>query len=177
MACPTCGNSVLFGGIKDGKRRYCSKRCYEADEINRVADTIPDSVSDELSLNINQGNCPKCGGPGPVDLHKSYSVYSFILITKWSTNEHLLCVSCARKQQATDLLGSLLLGWWGIPFGLIVTPIMIISNVVSMFQNPGEDGPSKALKKRSKLLLAKQQLELPNSASKSEALYRSRRMA
>src|SRR5512139_3285056 len=136
MACPTCGNSVLFGGIKDGKKRYCSKRCYEADEINRAADAIPDSLSDALSVKINQNNCPKCGGSGPVDIHKSYSVYSVILFTKWATNEHIICKQCATKQQATDLIGSLLLGWWGIPFGLIVTPIIIVSNVVLMFQNP-----------------------------------------
>ena len=159
MACPTCGNSILFGGIKERDKKYCSKRCYEADEINRVAGEIPDAIAEELSAEIHQGSCPKCGGAGPVDVHKSYSVYSAVLYTSWKTSEHLVCKKCAAKQQATDLVGSLLLGWWGIPFGLILTPIQVIRNIVAMFQTPGRNGPTKALKQRSRVLLAAQQMK------------------
>lgn len=159
MACPTCGNSILFGGIKDGKKKYCSKRCYEADEINRVATTIPENDVEALAQNIHKGHCPKCNGTGPIDIHKSYSVYSILIYTKWQTNEHLLCKKCASKQQATDLVGSLLLGWWGIPFGLIVTPIIILMNTVAMFQDPGIKGPTKALNHRSRSILANREME------------------
>jgi hypothetical protein len=159
MACPTCGNSILFGGIKDGKTKYCRKKCYESDEVNRVASTIPDRVVEAFSKNLHNGNCPKCNGVGPVDIHKSYSVYSVLLYTKWQTNEHIFCKKCASKQQKTDLAGSLLLGWWGIPFGLIVTPIIISMNIVAMLQNPGVKGPTKALKQRSRSILAAQQME------------------
>ncbi len=154
MACPTCGNSVLFGGIKDGKRRYCSKKCYEVDEINRVAESIPDDKAKELAIQIYLGNCPKCNGLGPVDIHNSYSVYSVILYTSWKTNEHLVCKKCATKKQATDLVGSLLLGWWGFPFGLIFTPVQIIRNIIAMMIRKGERGPTKELLQRSKLILA-----------------------
>ncbi len=159
MACPTCGNSILFGGIKDGKKKYCSKKCYEADEIGRVAETIPDMVVEAFALNLHKGFCPKCNEEGPVDIHKSHSVYSIVLYTKWQTDEHVLCKKCASKQQTTDLVGSLLLGWWGVPFGLIVTPIIIFMNIVAMFQNPGANGPTEALRRRSRLMLASQQME------------------
>ena len=159
MACPTCGSSILFGGIRDGKKKYCSKKCYEADEINRVAATIPDEAVEVFSNNLHHGHCPKCNGAGPIDIHKSYSVYSVLIYTKWQTNEHILCKGCASKQQTTDLVGSLLLGWWGFPFGLIVTPIITIMNVAAMFQNPGIKGPSRALKLRSRSILAAQQME------------------
>jgi hypothetical protein len=154
MACPTCGTSVLFGGVKVGNKRYCSKKCYEADEINRVAAQIPNEQVEQLAHELRNGSCPKCKGLGPIDIHKSHSVYSFIIYTKYETRAHLLCKKCATKQQTTDLIGSLLLGWWGIPFGLIITPIQIIRNIISMSQNPGINGPSDDLKQRARLILA-----------------------
>jgi len=154
MACPTCGTSVLFGGVKVGNKRYCSKKCYEADEINRVAAQIPNEHVEQLANELHSGMCPKCKNRGPVDIHKSHSVYSVIFITKFETRAHLLCKKCATKQQATDLIGSLLLGWWGIPFGILITPIQIIKNVISMCQNPGINGPSDDLKQRARLILA-----------------------
>ena len=159
MACPTCGSSILFGGIKDGNRKYCSKRCYEADEINRVAGGIPDEVVDEFSKQIHGGRCPRCNGSGPVDVHKSYSVYSVILYTAWRTKEHVLCKRCASRQQITDLAGSFLLGWWGIPFGLLITPVQVLRNVAALFQNPGTKGPTEKLKYRSRLVLAAQHMQ------------------
>jgi hypothetical protein len=158
MACPTCGSSILFGGIKDGDRRYCSKKCYDADAVSRAADAIPDPVSDEFSSQIHRGNCPKCQGEGPVDVHKSYTIYSALFFTKWATVEHILCTQCARKRQATDLLSSLLLGWWGLPWGVIVTPIIIVADLLALFQNPGAYGPSDALKRHAKLILARRQV-------------------
>ena len=154
MACPTCGKSVLFGGVKDGNRRYCSKRCYEADEINRIASQIPNEHVEQLANELYRGRCPKCNNLGPIDIHKSHSVYSIIIYTKYETHDLLLCKKCATKQQTTDLIGSLLLGWWGLPFGIIITPIQIIRNVISMRQTPGLHGPSDDLKQRARLILA-----------------------
>ena len=166
MACPTCGNSILFGGIKEGKKKYCSKKCYEADEINRAAAAIPEIAVVAFSQKIHRGECPKCNGAGPIDIHKSYSVYSVLFYTKWETNEHVLCKKCASKQQKIDLTGSLLLGWWGFPFGLIVTPIIALMNVVSMYQNPGVNGPTSTLMSHSRFTIAVQQAEKPNNSVK-----------
>ena len=58
MACPTCGNSILFGGIKEGKKKYCSKKCYEADEINRAA-AAKSMGSDSIETNIGNGGGPQ----------------------------------------------------------------------------------------------------------------------
>jgi hypothetical protein len=162
MACPTCGNSILFGGIKNGERKYCSKKCYEADEVNRFAVTIPDQVVEDLSYDIHDGKCPKCNGDGPIDVHKSYSVYSITLYTKWTTHEHIICKKCASKKQTTNLVSSLLLGWWGFPFGLIVTPIIALMNIIAMFQNRSTREPSKVLKKHSRSILASQHFENSN---------------
>ncbi len=157
MACANCGTTILFGGVKDGDRRYCNNQCFEADEVNRVAATIPDYEVERLAAVIHSGSCPKCNGDGPVEIHKSYSVYSVVLYTKWQTSEHLLCKSCATKKQAIDLTGSFLLGWWGVPFGLIITPVQIVMNIFAMLRSPGAGGATEALKRRARLILASQQ--------------------
>jgi hypothetical protein len=162
MPCPSCGNSVLFGGVKDGNRRYCSKKCYQADEISRVAEAVPADTVAKLAKDLHGGKCPRCQSRGKIDIHKSYSVYSVVLYTKWQTHEHLLCKSCASRQQLTDLIGSSLLGWWGIPFGLIVTPVQIVKNLVALARNPATNGPSKSLQHRARLLLAARKI---NSAA------------
>ena len=153
MACPTCSKTILFGGIKEGDKKYCSKTCHEEGEITRTAETFSEEIVEEFSREIYNGNCPRCDGVGPIDIHKSYTVYSFVISTNYQTNENLLCKQCATKKQATDLISSFLLGWWGLPFGLIVTPI------IAMFQNPHLKGPTKALNERSRLILAAQQME------------------
>jgi endogenous inhibitor of DNA gyrase (YacG/DUF329 family) len=159
MACPTCGISVLFGGFKDGDKKYCSKRCYEADEINRIAMQIPHDAVVSQTNKIRNGKCPVCQGDGPIDVHKSYFVYSIIIYTSYKTNEHIVCKECARKKQFSDLFLSSLLGWWGIPFGLIITPIQIVKNVVILIKSPDQSEPTELMTQRIRQMLATKQLE------------------
>ena len=76
-----------------------------------------------------QGQCPKCHGPGPVDLYKSFRVHSLVFMTQWKTLPQIACRSCGRKAQLTDALYSLALGWWGFPWGLLMTPVQIGRNI------------------------------------------------
>jgi hypothetical protein len=46
------------------------------------------------------------------------------------------------------VLFCLLLGWWGFPFGLILTPVQIIRNLWAIFCGPDPRYPSKALRNR-----------------------------
>jgi len=159
MACPTCSKTILFGGIKEGDKKYCSEKCHEEGEVTRTAETFSDQTVEAFSAEIYNGSCPECDGPGPIDVHKSYFVYSFVLSTNYRTNENVLCKQCATKKQWSDLFRSFFFGWWGLPFGLIITPIMIVANIIAMFQNPHLKGPTKALNERSRLILAAQQME------------------
>lgn len=158
MACPSCGTTVLFGGVKEGKKRYCSKQCHSDDVVFRLAETIPADQVDALAAEIHSGDCPKCGSDGPVDVHRSYSIYSLIYISSWRTKEHVVCKKCATKKQVTGLISSFFLGWWGVPFGLLMTPVMLVSNIAALFKNPGLNGPSEALRQSASVILANQQL-------------------
>ena len=41
---------------------------------------------------------------------------------------------------------SLALGWWGIPWGLIMTPVQVVRNVTGLISPPDPIEPSEKLK-------------------------------
>lgn len=154
MACANCGSSILFGGKRSGDRVYCSAKCLNADDLGRQSDSVPELDVAKLARDIRRSQCPKCQQRNGVEIFKSYFVYSIVFMTSWKTKPALSCRSCARKQQAKDLVGSFFLGWWGIPFGIIATPIILMMNIGVMFRDPLARPPSKALLQHSRLLIA-----------------------
>ncbi len=158
MACATCRRTILLGGKKSGQRRYCNQSCYDADKLGRIGDTIEDGRVDQLAHEIRLSECPVCNKRTGVEIYKSYFVYSLVIITSWKEKPLLCCKSCGRKNQIIDLLASSVLGWWGFPFGLIVTPVIIIANLVALTKDASSAPPSKALKERARLLLAHDQM-------------------
>ena len=38
-------------------------------------------------------------------------------------------------------------GWWGFPFGLIMTPVQVMRNLAGIFGGPNPASPSPALEK------------------------------
>ncbi len=72
--------------------------------------------------------CPECGKTAPVGTHRSYWVWSALVLTRWGTTLHTCCANCARKHRHKAIMSCLALGWWGIPFGLFVTPMQIYRN-------------------------------------------------
>jgi len=66
-------------------------------------------------------------------------------MTSWSSRPQVVCASCGTKGKVNDALFCLVLGWWGIPWGLIMTPIQIGRNIVGLFKTPAPSGPSEAL--------------------------------
>lgn len=62
--------------------------------------------------------CALCGG-GPVSLQKYMYVMSFLIFTQHNKYELLLCRACSTRQGLKELSKSALLGWWGIPWGVL----------------------------------------------------------
>lgn len=94
---------------------------------------------------IHQGRCPRCGGHGPVDVHTSYRSWSAIFFTRWVSRPHICCRKCGRIEQIKDCLFSLFLGWWGFPWGILITPMQIIQNLIGLFRGPDDSKPSESL--------------------------------
>jgi hypothetical protein len=109
----------------------------------------------QLSAYIAQqahGRCDSCGNETAIDLRASHRVYSLLVYTSWWTVVKLECRACSRKRQIGDLFFCVFLGWWGVPSGLIVTPMQLIRNAMSL--SDGEV-PSRRFKQIIKIDLAR----------------------
>jgi hypothetical protein len=145
--CGYCGTTILFGGVRDGAQRFCNNKCHQSAYLLRVAQTIPASTVERQVEEVFRGNCPKCHGLGPNDLHKVHRVWSALVLTSWSSSGQVCCRSCATKSQLGGLFFCLFLGWWGFPWGLVMTPVQIARNIMGMCAGPDPSKPSDDLRK------------------------------
>lgn len=153
-ACGACGTTILFGGVDHQGRRYCNAQCAQNGAMLQLAGQVPDAEAQLLASKIHATRCPKCGGAGPVDVHNAYQVWSALFMTSWKTVRQISCRRCAVKAQALHLVGSGVLGWWGFPWGLIMTPVQIARNIGAMSTPPSPARPSRDLIEHARLVIA-----------------------
>jgi len=77
--CSYCATTILFGGIADGGKRYCHDRCRQSALLLQMAEKMPYRMVVRKMKEFHQGRCPKCGGPGPVDVHRTHRICSGLL--------------------------------------------------------------------------------------------------
>ncbi|MBN1900712.1 hypothetical protein JW926_05220 [Candidatus Sumerlaeota bacterium] len=143
--CAFCGSTIIAGGIKNGELTFCNQDCFDKGVLTQWADMIPAELVERQVRAIHQGICPKCQGKGPVDVHVSHQVCSFIFKTSWKSTPGICCRSCGIKGRIGDIVYCALLGWWGIPWGLILTLVQIIRNLLGIIFTPNPAIPSEAL--------------------------------
>jgi DNA-directed RNA polymerase subunit RPC12/RpoP len=153
--CDYCSSTILFGGKRDANGRFCNQTCQGRGALLAISREIPDSAVREQVWKIHQAPCPKCGGAGPVDVYVAHKVWSALLLTSWSSTPQVSCRSCGRKSQLAGAGFSLVLGWWGFPWGLVVTPVQIGRNLVGMGRSAAST-PSPQLEKIVRMMLAAQ---------------------
>jgi hypothetical protein len=119
-----------------------------------IANQVPPDVLKQHIDQVHQGSCPRCKGRGPVDVHTSHKVFSALIITRWSSKPDISCRACGVRNQVVGTVFSLILGWWGLPWGLILTPVQVIRNIVGLCKPPDPRSPSAQLEKLLKLNLA-----------------------
>ena len=66
--------------------------------------------------------------------------------------------SCGIKAQLGSALFSLFLGWWGFPWGFVMTPIQIVRNLVGLAKGPDPAQPSEQLHRMVRIQMAGQVL-------------------
>lgn len=152
--CANCGQTILFGGVKHGTLRFCSKECYNAAKHLHMTLNVPDDAVEAATTVFHQGDCPCCSGPGPVDIHFSHRVMSFLVVTQYQTIPKISCRSCAAKAKLGNFFATLFCGWWGVPFGLILTPIYLCRNLHGLVFPVSADAPSDQLREYIRLNLA-----------------------
>jgi hypothetical protein len=157
-SCAYCRTTILFGGKRAGDLRYCSDKCLTLGGAARTALQIPPEILQQHVWAVHQGNCPSCGGRGPIDVHMSYRVWSALIITQWSSRPTVSCQACGTKVRLKDAGFCLLLGWWGFPWGLLLTPVQIGRNLVAIFSSRDPSKPSPELNNLVAAQLAKQMM-------------------
>src|SRR5262245_9633737 len=155
-SCDSCGSTILFGGQQVGSYRFCNQQCAAKGTLLQFADQIPADLVQRQVWSLHNSNCPVCGGSGPVDVHTSYRVYSVILMTSWQNLPRVSCRSCGVKAKLTDGAISLVAGWWGFPWGFIMTPIQLGRNIIGLIKGPDSTGPSPQLEKTVRTMIASQ---------------------
>jgi hypothetical protein len=143
--CDHCGTTILFGGVRAGCYRFCKQQCRDAAAFLMAAAELPEAFVAEKVRQLHEGNCPGCHGPGPIDVHTAHSVWSALVITSWRSTRHVCCQSCGTKARVRALSASLLFGWWGIPWGLLITPVQVFRNLYGLFAAPDPAVPSSTL--------------------------------
>lgn len=145
VVCSYCSSTIVFGGIAAGGKIFCSERCRESATLLQLAQNIPYRLVVRKVKEFHKGPCPKCGGAGPVDVHRSYRICSAVLVSRWTSIPELSCRRCATKSQIKGILYSLCLGWWSLPWGIILTPVQAYRNVRALFGGPSGARPSVEL--------------------------------
>jgi len=135
--CQQCNVVIVLGGRKKNGARYCSSNCMNQDQpVGKRP--VSDAELEASLLAVHAGPCPLCEGDGPVDVHNVHRIWSALWFTQWKTESTVGCQSCGRSAQLRGILFSSLLGWWGFPWGFIVTPIQILRNLGGMLRSPSE---------------------------------------
>lgn len=163
-SCAHCNTTILFGGKKNGDLRFCNAKCEQNGQIHMAAAQLPPQTIDRYVGEVHRGNCPRCQGQGPVDVHTSYRVWSALVVTTSSSHPLLSCKPCGTKRKLGDTAFSLVLGWWGFPWGLLKTPWQVGRNLVGIFQGPDPAVPSPQLEQWVRLQLATQVMARPQAA-------------
>lgn len=158
--CAYCSRTILFGGKKANGLSFCNNRCLSNGQITLVADQVPDDFVFTQTREIHSGPCPVCGkNQGPVDVHTSHKVASFLVMTSWSSTPRVSCKPCGTKAKLGATVYSLLLGWWGFPWGIIMTPVQVLKNLGALFQTETYMTPSAQLVQLVRVNIAAQALE------------------
>lgn len=148
--CANC-RAFILGGRKQGDLRYCNDACLQQGFLAPLADRVaPEIVARNLQA-THQQPCPICHGPGPVDLYTSHTAWSIFILTSWCSQPQLSCESCGSAAIRKGMVITALCGWWGIPFGLVVTPWQLLNGARSLANRPLPSHPSEALQHLVKL--------------------------
>ncbi len=145
--CGYCNSTIIMGGVRAGQLHFCNKKCHQNAHILSATKNVPAEILDRKVDEVWRSNCPKCQGLGPVDVHKVHEVWSALLLTRWTTKAQVSCRSCATKGQLAGVGFSLVFGWWGFPWGLILTPVQITRNIIGISSGPDSSRPSEELRK------------------------------
>ena len=159
--CGNCGKHFFISGAdgEDGTK-FCDERCQMEHQLQPYIDRISVADLDQEVQRLQDSKCPECNGPGPLEVWHSHSIWSALVLTRWVNQSHFCCKSCARTHQWQGLAISTLLGWWGFPWGVIMTPVQIVRGLNAVFTGfPEGDATPEFIRQAQLTLGARRQKE------------------
>lgn len=156
--CDFCGSSARFSALLDEGQRFCSKACLRNARLLEISEDISKEEILSHAFTIKNGTCPECQQAGSkTEVRRYYRVWSAGIFTQWTNRTHICCHSCGRKANLGSIVFCTLLGWWAIPWGVIMTPAQILANITEMFKPLSDPAPSDELLQAARLDLAAKQ--------------------
>jgi hypothetical protein len=129
--CGACGATLVFAGARRGGIPFCDPKCATDGAWAAYArQWVPEEEVERRASLLFAGPCPKCRGPGPVDVHATYFIWSAIVASFTSMGTHVACDACARSRRARDVALVVLLGWWSW-VGIFLTPFILYRALTS----------------------------------------------
>lgn len=111
-------------GENISKGMEAQNKVFTVEELDRYCDLVSNL------------NCPSCGGTEErLNATMTGEVMSLILVTYYNKKLKIGCPHCLDKANDTALTKTLLLGWWGIPWGIFKTVQSITLNLKSKKSN------------------------------------------
>lgn len=105
----------LSPGILNGAK--AQNKDYTLEELSAYSNLLRD-----LACPFCKSNSDKLNGT------KTHKVKSFIIFTSADIETIVACPNCLSKKNNNAIISTALLGWWGIPWGIIKTPKYLFSN-------------------------------------------------
>lgn len=111
-----------------------------SEDVLRGADVQVSNITEKSLLEyaelLRGQPCPICGTTTEkLNATIAATVKSFIIITNYKKELKIACPACLDKQNESATLTSGLLGWWGLPWGIIRTVQALMLNSKMKKQN------------------------------------------
>lgn len=108
---------ILKGFIAQTKEYTISELETYAEKLRKIACPICNQTHKKLNGTI------------------AYTVKSFVFFSSFGIKPIIACPECLDKENNNSISSTLLLGWWGFPWGILKTPIYIYKNMKIKSQN------------------------------------------
>jgi predicted nucleic-acid-binding Zn-ribbon protein len=120
------------------KKRGLDESIYKGVEAQNKTYTIEEV--DTYCNVVSRLSCPSCGNTTErLNATVTGEVMSFIFFTTYNKKVRVGCPHCLDKANNNALTKTALLGWWGIPWGIIKTIQSIVLNLKSKRSNHSHD--------------------------------------
>jgi hypothetical protein len=129
----------LRPGVIEIIQKEVEKRNLNPDIIKgALAQTKEYTLSElqEYSEKVRSVACPVCNQKTrKLNATMVYKIKSFVFFSSLSQTPVIACPDCLDRKNDNAVTSSLLLGWWGIPWGVLKTPVYIYRNLKAKKQN------------------------------------------